>query len=286
MVDLSTVSISLAYVACGLAALLVAKVVQDVLTPYKINEHLTEHDNPALGITLAGYLAGVVIIFLGAVVGPDLDGELTFTELATDIGGDLLYVLGGVLALNVGRVVIDRLVLRGFSTAREIVEHGNVGTAAVEAGAYVATALVVAGAVYGEGGGPLTACVFFALGQLVLVVFGSFYQWLTRYDVHAEIEKGNVAAGIAMGLGMVAIGIVLFGATAHDFVGWQENLLEFGQFSVLGGLLLAVLRRVTDVVLLPGTTLAHEIARDQNNNAAWIEGVVNVGMAAIVFFMI
>lgn len=286
MVDFSALSIGLAYVVCGLLAVLVAKVVQDLLTPYKIDDQLTGRDNPALGVTLAGYLAGVVIIFLGAVVGPEIDLDLTFAELAKTIGTEFLYVVGGILALNVGRVIVDRLVLSAFSTAREIVEEGNVGTAAVEAGAYVASALVVAGAVYGEGGGPVTACVFFLLGQFVLVVFGWFYQWLTRYDVHAEIEKGNVAAGIAMGMAMVAIGIVLLGATAHDFVGWRENLTEFALFSVFGCVLLGILRRITDVVLLPKTTLAEEIARDQNNNVAWIEGVVNVGMAAIVFFMI
>ncbi len=42
----------------------------------------------------------------------------------------------------------------------------------------------------------------------------------------------------------------------------------------------------TDFVLLPGTTIAHEIATDRNINAAWIEGIVSIGMATIILFMI
>jgi uncharacterized membrane protein YjfL (UPF0719 family) len=277
--------VSLAYVVLGVVVLIVAKLVNDWLTPFKIDRQLTEKDNPAVGLALTGYFAGVVIIFLGASIGPDVSA-LSTTELLQMIGIDFLWSMGGILALNVGRVVVDRLVLTKFSTVKEIIEDRNVGTGAVEAGCYIATALVVAGAIHGEGGNLLTAIVFFLLGQLVLVLFSRFYQMITRYDIHEEIEKDNVAAGVALGVSMIAIGILLLRATMGDFIGWAENMQSFAVNAGIGFVLLMILRRVTDALLLPGTTIAHEIAHDQNLNAAWVEGIVSVGLATVIFFMI
>lgn len=287
MQEMHSILISLAYVVLGVVVLTVAKIVKDFLTPYKISEELTAKDNPALGLTVTGYFAGTIIIFLGAAVGIDPEEPtLSFGELMIELGTDFLYALGGIVALNLGRWIVDKLVLVHFSTVKEIIEDRNVGTAAVEAGSFVATALIVAGAINGEGGGALTAVVFFALGQAVLILFARFYQWITRYDIHKEIENDNVAAGVALGSSMIAVGIVLFGATRGDFVGWSENLARFGYFAGFGFVLLLVLRKLTDYLLLPGTTIAHEIAKDRNINAAWIEGIVSMGMATIILFMI
>ena len=85
---------------------------------------------------------------------------------------------------------------------------------------------------------------------------------------------------------MIAIGIVLLKATSGDFVGWGENLANFGFLAMVGFVLLMLMRKFTDHVLLPKTTIAHEIAIDQNVGAAWIEGIVSIGMASIIFFMI
>jgi uncharacterized membrane protein YjfL (UPF0719 family) len=286
MVDFYGILISLAYVFLGVVTLIVAKIIKDFLTPYKIDVELTAKDNSALGLTLTGYFAAVIIIFLGASVGLDPEEPLSASELAIELGIVLLYALGGIVALNLGRVIVDKLVLTRFSTVKEIIQDRNVGTAAVEAGCFVATGLIVAGSINGEGGGPLSALAFFGLGQVVLIIFSKFYQLITKYDVHAEIEKDNVAAGVALGSSMVAIGVVLLGATRGDFIGWTENLARFGYFAVLGLVLLLILRKVTDFLLLPGTTIAHEIATDRNINAAWIEGIVSIGMATIILFMI
>ena len=286
MDDFYGILISLAYVFLGVVTLIVAKIIKDFLTPYKIDVELTAKDNPALGLTLTGYFAAVIIIFLGASVGLDPEEPLSASELAIELGVVLLYSLGGIVALNLGRVIVDKLVLTRFSTVKEIIQDRNVGTAAVEAGCFIATGLIVAGSINGEGGGPLSALAFFGLGQVVLIIFSKFYQLITKYDVHAEIEKDNVAAGVALGSSMVAIGVVLLGATRGDFIGWNENLTMFGYFSVFGLVLLLILRRVTDFLLLPGTTIAHEIATDRNINAAWIEGIVSIGMATIILFML
>ena len=186
-------------------------------------------------------------------------------------------------------VLVDKLLLYKFSTKKEIITDRNLGTAAVEAGSYIATGLIVAGAIHGDDSGGiaiLASLAFFALGQAALVAFARLYQWETKFDIHDEIEKDNVAAGVALGLNLIAIGVILFGAIAGEFISWKEGLSQFGYFAILGCLLLFLLRKVTDRLLLPGTTIAHEIAKDKNLNAAWIEGIVSVGMATVILFMV
>ena len=285
--EVEEIGLSLVYVLLGVAMLLIAKIVKDLVTPYRIGEELTEKDNPALGLSLTGYFVAVVIIYLGASVGDTVQSGFDKTlPLFKMIGIDALYALAGIAALLLGRVILDKLILYKFETKKEIIEDRNVGTGAVEFGGYVATGLIVAGAIYGDGGGPLSALVFFVLGQLVLILFGLFYQVITGYDVHEEIEKDNVAAGVSLGGGMVAIGIILFRATSLDFVAWNINLAEFGILAVTGFAVMLGMHKICDYVFLPKTTLAHEISVDRNVSAAWIESVLSMGMAAIICFML
>lgn len=283
---LQDLGIGVAYVVLGVIVLLLARIMHDLTTPFRLDEQLTGKDNPAFGLELAGYFAGTIIIFLGAVLGPGPEPPWSIGVLAEMIGIDFAYAIGGIVLLNIGRWVIDRYVLSEFSVTKEILEDRNVGTGAVVCGCLIATALTVAGAIHGEGGGPLSAIVFFILGQLVLVLFGKFYQAITRYDIHAEIEKDNVAAGMALGFSMVAIAIVVLKASSGDLFEWQSRLTWFAVDVVVGALLLMVLRRITDTLFLPGTTIQKEIAEDRNTNAAWIEGVVATGIATVIFFVV
>jgi uncharacterized membrane protein YjfL (UPF0719 family) len=285
--NLSAFGFGLAYVFLGVVILVVAKIVKDLLTSYKIDEELTQKDNTALALSLAGYFAGVIIVFIGAAAGDDITASaLKRDELLKIVGHDTLWALAGIVALNIGRLVVDKLVLYKFSTKKEIVEDRNAGAGAVEAGCYIATGLIISGAISGDGGGWWSALAFFALGQLTLVVFGFFYQLITSYDIHEEIEKDNVAAGVSLGSGMVAIGIILFRATSGNFENWAENLTEYGIVSVIGFVAMIVLMKITDYVFLPKSTLAHEIVEDRNIGAACIEGIINIGMAAVICFMI
>ncbi|MEM7754346.1 MAG: DUF350 domain-containing protein [Planctomycetota bacterium] len=324
----------LAYVALGVAVLVIAKLAKDLVTPYKIDDELTGKDNPALGLAMAGYFLAVVIIFLGASIGPEPEEQPTVAEMGMTVVSVLGYSLFGIVLLNIGQVILDKVVLNNFSVKKEIIEDRNAGTGAVVGGAYVATALVVAGAIYGETvgawwHGPISALVFFVLGQGVLALFGVLYRVITKYDLHAEIEKDNVAAGVAFALSVVAIGIVLLRATGQDFNAiaeavavekalaveqaiidndpselpeltladdgtlavpladkWRYALVDFAYYSLGGFVVLVCLRRVTDALLLRGSTIYEEIARDRNLNAAFIEGAVAVGIAGIVYFML
>ena len=293
--DWIDLGISLCYVVLGAVILIVAKLCNDILTPYNLDRELTTRDNQAVGLSLTGYYAGVMIIFLGAAVGADYD-ELALDKLLNEMLLDTTYALGGILLLNLGRKILDRMILRQFSIYKELVEDKNVGTGAVLCGGYIATALILAGGIYGDippeaafagpWTGAVTALCYFIVGQVTLVFFSLFYQLITKYDIHSEIEKDNVAAGVAFAGNMVALGILLLKATAHHFESFQASLIEYVSLATIGFVALFLMRQLVDHGLLPQTSIAHEIGVDRNLGAAWIEGVVAIGMASIIYFMI
>lgn len=293
--DWIDLGVSLCYVVLGAVILMIAKFVNDLLTPYSLDEELTVRDNPAIGLSLSGYYAGVMIVFLGASTGTE-SNLLNLKQLLPELGMITAYSLGGIVLLNMGRKLVDKLVLSHFSIYKELVEDKNVGTGAVLCGAYIATALILAGGLYGEIApesafagawtGPITALCYFLAGQVTLVLFSIFYQWITRYDIHAEIENDNPAAGIAFGGNLIALGILLLKASAHHFESFKVSLTEYTSLAIIGFVALFLLRELVDHALLPRTRIAHEIAVDRNLGVAWIEAVVAIGMAAILFFML
>ena len=293
----------LIYVVLGLAVLFIAKVVQDLITRYSINQQVTGENNAALGLSLAGYYLGVVFVFVGALYQPlsvirDDDWKPTSAGYWGEVLEVLIYALVGIVVLNVARLVVDRLVLHTFQTEKEIVEQRNIGAGAVEFGVYLATGLVIAGSIAGTGSteaagaevsaldSALRSLVFLGLGMVVLIVYSLFYQLTTSYDIHGEIEQGNTAVGVALAGNLIAIGLVTFKAVFGEFVGWGESLAGFLVFAVLGFALLFVVRQIADVVLLPGAKLQQELSTDRNLGVAFIISAVVISSSLILYFAI
>ena len=287
---LKTFPIGLVYVGMGILLLAFARLVQDFVTPYKIQEQLRTHDNVALALSIAGYYLGIIIVFVGAVYQPftsSVDSNLGFT---TEYWGDVIEVLVttviGIIILNVARIIVDKLVLYKFSTEKEIVEDHNAGTGAVEAAVYVAVGIVIAGSVAGVGGGPETSFAFLGLGLLTLILYTLFYEFTTSYDVHDEIERDNVAVGVALAGNLIAISIVVFKAVFGDFTTWEEGIAGFLTFAVIGTALLFVVRTLGDLILFPKVSMAQELAVDRNLGLALIETSVLVSASLILYFAI
>ena len=197
-----------------------------------------------------------------------------------------VYTLVGIVALNVVRIIVNRLVLYKFDIEKQIVEGKNVGAGAVEFGTYVATGLLIGGAASGEGGGADVALAFFGMGLVVLILFALFYQLTTPFDIHSQIEGDNTAVGIALGSNLVAMGLVIFKAVFGNFDGWNQALASFFVFVVIGFVLLYALRLMTDVLLLPTVKISNELAAERNVGVAFIESSIVISSALILFFAI
>lgn len=257
---------------------LVAKYVKWLVTPYDINQELTQDDNAAEALSQAGYYIGFTIVFCGAYLGPSFGW---WQDLLL-VGG---YTLLGLLLLNLSRKINGRFLLYGMSVVKHLRDNHNPAAGVVMGGNYIAAALVVAGAINGEGGGLVTTLVFYVLGQLALLVFGRFYDWLTPYRIQDEIEKGNLAAGIGFAGSLIAIGVVVMAGTAGNFVSWAYNL-GWLAVDICGVFVyLFLVRAFFDKVVLPGADLNAEIARDANVGAGVLEMSFAISFAVVLFFL-
>lgn len=265
------------YLIFAIALFYVAKKVYDWTTPFNLNEQLTTQDNKAVALSFTGYLFGVGVIVMGILSDGHVVGEVS---LWNDIKSTAIWCVIGITLLQVSRIVNDKVLMKNFNNVKELVEDKNIGTGAVECGSFIGSALLVKAALFGESANfteaLLSVILFFICGQIAFVVFGFFYQWLTKFDLHEEIENDNVAAGVGFGMSLIAIGIMLSG-----YVMKYDSIAGFGLWLVFSIIVLISCRVLIDKVVLPGGLLDDEIVKDKNWGAALIEGGV-----AIVFAMI
>jgi len=264
------------YLAVVLGLLVLGKWLYDALhRRFVLRTELVEKDNLAVALAVSGYYLGLVIVLGGVVSGP-----ASFSVIDDVIGLVIFGVLGTVL-LNLSAWVNDAVVFSKFDNEREIVEDRNAGMGAVEAGNYVAVGLITAGAMSGEGG-LVPGLVYWFAGLVALIVAGLLYDKMTSYDLHDEIEKDNVAVGVAFAGVLIGFGNIIRLAGEGDFVSWNQSLTEFGYYTIVGLFLLPLVRLFADKVLLPGARLSDELVKDQPNLGAGVLEAVSYVAASML----
>ena len=265
------------YLAVILALLVVGKWVYDALhRSFSLRTELIENDNLAVALAVAGYYLGLVVVLVGVVSGP------ASFSLLDDVIGLVIFGLLGIVLLNLSALINNKVVFSKFAIEREIVEDRNAGVGALAGANYTAVGLITAGAMSGEGG-LLSGLVFWIAGLAALIVAGRLYDWITSFDMHDEIEKGNVAVAAAFAGVLIGFGNVIRLAGEGDFVSWNESLTEFGYYTVVGLILLPFIRLVADKVLLPGARLSDELLQEQPNlGAGVIEGVSYLAASMLI----
>jgi uncharacterized membrane protein YjfL (UPF0719 family) len=283
-IDVAPLMLSLAHLINGVLVLVVSKLLKGVLSPYRTDEEMTAKDNPAFGLALTGYYLAVAAIYIGAVR-PVAAGEAGNAAVLRVLAENFVWALGGILALAFSRWLMNRFLVSGARCSDEIVTNRNTAAGAVECGVYLASGLVLAGALRQPGASVVTALAFFLLSQFVLLLLGKLYQRWSGYGIAKEICGGNLSAGVAFGLTLVALSLLMFKATSGEFVDWTTNLTFFAFDAVVGFGLLMGLRWVTDLALMPNAGIAEEIVRDRNVNIGLLEGAVAVSVAGLILFV-
>ena len=266
-------------IAAPLVLLALARLVLQRVLHTSLRVALTDHDNPAMGLAVAGYLFGVIwtITVLFGTPG---------SGLWQDVVDVALYGGLGIVLLTVVSLVSCRLFL-GLHV-REQLEAHNSAAAIVVGGAYVATSLTYSGALSGEGGGFWMLLLFFVLGQLALIAMTYVFRWLTGYDNVREIESGNLAAGIAQAGLLIAMGVIVGQAASGDFTTLEDSLVGF-LISLLVVVVLYPVRQLVVQCLILGAPvrfrsilLDNEVAEDRNIAAGLLEASAYLSTALFV----
>ena len=278
MIYLDTALSSLVYLAACFILFYLGKLLYGVFhRQVNVKHELVEKDNFAFAVAHVGYFIGLVLAITGALIG---ESEGLIPDLI-NIG-----IYGGlaILLLNLSIIVNDKLLFPRFSVYREITEDRNVGTGAIEGANSIATGLIILGAVSGEGGGVLTAIVFWLVGQLLLLLTAFVYRALVPYDVHDQIERDNVAVGLGFAGALISIANLIRYGLMTDFYSWTQSLTDVGVDVAIGLLFLPIVRWLTDKILLPGRKLTDELVNQETPNvgAGLIEAFAYVGGSVLI----
>ena len=248
---------------------------------YSIQSELVDKDNAALALVLCGYYLGLTFSIGGVIAGPS-------AGLENDLIDMLVYGPLAIILLNLSALINDRFILSEFNIKKEILQDQNCGTGVVEFAIFIATGLNIFGALYGVGGSIVTAVVFWFIGQTVLILASKYYNLITQYNIHEQIESDNVAVGIGFAGALIAIGNLLRAASAENFISWQDNLTTFIIFIGIGVILLPVIRTFTDRILLPGRSLSDELVNQvkPNQGAAFLEASSYIGSSFLITWCI
>ena len=246
-----------------------------------IKEELVDRDNLAFAISHVGYFLGMLLAIGSAIVGPS-------HGLVQDVIDISIYGLLSILLLNISLIINDKIILRNFSIREEITTRHNIAVGVAEAAIAVATGLILMGSVSGEGGSVITALAFWALGQVVLIITALFYTFFTKINIQEQLQKGNVAVGIAFAGALIAIANLIRYGLAGEFESWQENLSNVGIEIAIGLVFLPMVRVVADKMLLPGRKFNEELVGQEKPNlgAAFLEAFAYIGGSILITWSI
>ena len=241
-----------------------------------VSHQLLEKDNLAFSFSLVGYYAGLTLAIGSALVGEHVD-------ILSDLKAIGMYGVGAIILLNIASIINDKIILSKFNLRKEINEDENVGTGIIEAANYIAVGLIIFGASSG-GNEYYIILMYWFVAQVALIISSIVYNLITSYNIHDEIEKDNVAVGVAFAGTVVAISIIMSYAVSIEYKDVMEASISIGTLFVVGLILLPVTRVVIDKLLLPGFKLTDEMVNQEvpNIGCGLIEAVSYIGAAILI----
>ena len=256
----------LPYFAAGIVLVFLGKLFYNLTTSYDIDRHLTAEQNSAVGVSFGGYLVGLAFAISTTLLG-------TTSDLLAELAGIVITGVLAIVLLRLSMVINDRFVLFTFKVGKEIAEEQNIGTGYVVAGMSVATGLMLSGVMSGTSSNLLLllrdVVIYWAAGQLLLIIDGLVFQAITRYDLHRSIEDdGNPAVGISFGAFLVAQGLITRTALTGAGSDLGRELIITAIIAASGLILLLLGRVIADKVFLPHGVLSQEVAERKNTAAA------------------
>jgi uncharacterized membrane protein YjfL (UPF0719 family) len=280
LISLTAVVSLFPYFLFGLILFFLGKFLFDISTPrIEDDKELTERDNPAFGVFFTGYMLGLGFAIAGSFYG-----------LGPSVVDNLVNIgtsgIAAIILLRISMIIADRLILYSFRIDKEIIQDRNVGTGFAVGGIFVASGLIIEGVMTGQSASYLEMLrdilIYWAVGQVFLVIAGLLFQVMARYNVHKTIEEDdNMAAGISMGGYFVGLGIILKAALTGAGSDLGPELLVTVVIGIVGLIVLVFARFLADVVLLPRASLADEVSRQKNTAAGAVSAVAFIAIAVL-----
>lgn len=248
------------------------------------SKELTEKDNPAFGISMAGVVLAVTIILTGAIYGNPI---YTVEESVISVG---LYGVVGILLMAVTRVIFNKIALPKVSIKEEILK-GNVAAGIVDAGNVVATAIIIrammmwvdANTVQGLG----TILIGFVISQVLLTATTILrIKLLTRkIPLQDEFKAKNIA--VALRFSGRKIGTAFAVAAASHLLVFEAYempmlVVTWAVASALMVVVLTMLSFIANKIIFAGTDVEDEVLKQKNIALGIVQGLVYICLGILL----
>ena len=242
-----------------------------------INSELLVKDNFAFSLSYVGYLSGLILGIISAVAGES-------KGIVEDLIDIFLYGVLSILLLNVSHWINDNIILKSFRIKKEIIEDKNAGMGVIDFAVYLSTGLIIYASIIGESGSFFTAIAYWLIGMIFLIIAEKVYNLMTPFNIHQEIEKDNIAVGIAFSGAIIGIANVIRYAAVQEFHSWEESVGILVIDILIALVALPIIRFITDKLLLPGYKLNDELVNQDKPNlaAGLIEAFAYIGGSILV----
>ncbi len=263
------------YPLLGMLVVWFVKLVDDKRAPFDEDKAMLLESNLAVGLRKSGICLGVFLALAGILSGKS---PKIFVDLWNFLQGAVMIVILLFVTFEINK----RIILLKVNND-EAIANGNVAVGAVEFSVFVGAGIIMNGAFSGEGGGLLAAGVFFALGQIALVIAFYLEAAISRRNIQEEIEiKGNIAEGVDVAGILIAISIILRASIIGPFTGWIPGLQEFGVYLGLGLLALFVFKALARKIFMPRVSYADEMDKQRNEAVAIFVACIEISVAIFI----
>jgi len=263
------------YPLLGLLVVWLVKLADDKRAPFDEEKAMLMESNMAVGLRKSGMCLGVFLALAGVLSGKS-------PKIMMDLWNFFQATVMIVILLFVTFEINKWIILRKVNND-EAVANGNVAVGAVEFSTFAGTGIIMNGAFTGEGGGLLAAGVFFALGQIALVIAFYLEAVISRRNIQEEIEiKGNIAEGVDVAGILIAISIILRASIIGPFTGWIPGLQGFGIYLALGLLALFAFKALARKMFMPRVSYADEMDRQRNEAVAIFAACIQISVAVFI----
>lgn len=249
-------------------------------------DELSQKDNFAYGISMAGGVAAMGIALSGAIT-----GELAGSYLI-ELTGMFVYGFAGLLLIKAGRYIHDKFALPELHKHKQILQR-NISVAVVDAASVIATAIVVRAAlIWVEGIDLHTFIALFCawiVSQLMLVILTRIFEWQyarnSGITFQATLEGGQVALAIRYCGYLVSTAMSVTAASYFIVYDAQELWIGITQWAIMSVLLMFALSLLTMLakhIVLWGINRREEVEDQQNIGIATIELTTSFSIALLL----
>lgn len=248
---------------------------------------LSQRDNFAFGISLAGSTLALGIVLTGAITGEK--ANTLFVEMI----GMALYGLIGLILIKLGHWTHDRIALNKLEKKNEI-EQRNIAVAIVDASAVIATAIIIrATLIWAEGLDVLTfiaiLCGFFA-SQAILLLMTRIREHIyargnSGTSMQQAFKDNNIAVAVRHGGYLLGVAISVTISSNYIYYDAEHILSSLGSwvtFSLVMLVIFNLLAMVAKKLILSSVNINEEIDLQNNIGVASMDMAINFSIALLL----